>query len=405
MPIGIIKIKGADGTVHSVPALKGDASMWYTGTAVTGTGTGIAATVTGSKQYDMYLNTTTKRVYQATNANIWDYKFTNVSHYDARFVIGNTSAGYTADQCDYLCDGTDDQVEINAAIAALPATGGKIVLLDGAYNITANITDNGKAPTELCGTEAARLTFTVGAKIAFYQANCSIHDLTLIGVSTTEAQDVVYTQSDNIHIYNLHIIKGTIHCYAASNTRITNNKIDNINSVCWGIYVYGNHGIIISGNHISDAYYGINIFGGSRANIVNNVIINARYRSVYFDSCEDVVVTDNNLVNNFGTNTDDYCTIHCKTCFQMLFNGNNITVTQSSTGIFHCIIFDNCDRSMLHNNKIKSNSTTTPVTLTNSCHRISCANNAVLSYATGSIDSTGSDNISIVNTVAWSYTG
>lgn len=56
-----------------------------------------------------------------------------------RFVVGTSTAGWTADDCDYLCDGTDDQVEINAAIQALPSTGGEIKILDGTYNITEEI--------------------------------------------------------------------------------------------------------------------------------------------------------------------------------------------------------------------------------------------------------------------------
>ena len=35
----------------------------------------------------------------------------------------------------YVCDGTADNVEIQAAIDALPAGGGKVVLLDGNYTI------------------------------------------------------------------------------------------------------------------------------------------------------------------------------------------------------------------------------------------------------------------------------
>lgn len=57
----------------------------------------------------------------------------------ARLVVGTSKSGWTADDCDYLCDGTADQAEINAAIAALPSTGGEIVLLDGTYNTTAAI--------------------------------------------------------------------------------------------------------------------------------------------------------------------------------------------------------------------------------------------------------------------------
>ena len=45
---------------------------------------------------------------------------------------------------DYVCDGTADQVEIQAAIDALDAgnVGGRIILLEGTYNIAASITFN-----------------------------------------------------------------------------------------------------------------------------------------------------------------------------------------------------------------------------------------------------------------------
>ncbi len=36
---------------------------------------------------------------------------------------------------DYLCTGTDDQVTINAALNALPAEGGRVLLMEGTYNI------------------------------------------------------------------------------------------------------------------------------------------------------------------------------------------------------------------------------------------------------------------------------
>lgn len=43
---------------------------------------------------------------------------------DSKFVIGTSLAGYTTADCDYLCDGKDDQVEINQAIQAISAGGG-----------------------------------------------------------------------------------------------------------------------------------------------------------------------------------------------------------------------------------------------------------------------------------------
>lgn len=56
-----------------------------------------------------------------------------------RFVVGTSAAGWTQADCDYLCDGTDDQVEIQAAIDAAPLYGCEIVLLDGTYHLSGAI--------------------------------------------------------------------------------------------------------------------------------------------------------------------------------------------------------------------------------------------------------------------------
>ena len=43
------------------------------------------------------------------------------------------------ERADFVCDGVDDQEEINNAINSLPAGGGKVVLLEGTYHLTAPI--------------------------------------------------------------------------------------------------------------------------------------------------------------------------------------------------------------------------------------------------------------------------
>lgn len=58
----------------------------------------------------------------------------------ATFVIGTSTAGWTADDCDYLCDGQGDEVEINAAIAAMGDYGGRLFFLRGEYHLEANLT-------------------------------------------------------------------------------------------------------------------------------------------------------------------------------------------------------------------------------------------------------------------------
>lgn len=61
----------------------------------------------------------------------------------ATFVIGTSTAGWTEADCDYLCDGTEDDVEFNDAISNFPDIGGEIVVLPGQYNISNTINMSG----------------------------------------------------------------------------------------------------------------------------------------------------------------------------------------------------------------------------------------------------------------------
>jgi len=46
---------------------------WFTGTAITGTGSSISAVIANSKAGDMYLNTSTDNVYKSSSQNVWSY--------------------------------------------------------------------------------------------------------------------------------------------------------------------------------------------------------------------------------------------------------------------------------------------------------------------------------------------
>jgi hypothetical protein len=54
-------------------------------------------------------------------------------------VMPFVTVGTIAGQCDYLCDGTADNVEIQAAITAITSTGGIVFLKSGTYNLAAAI--------------------------------------------------------------------------------------------------------------------------------------------------------------------------------------------------------------------------------------------------------------------------
>jgi len=73
----------------------------------------------------------------------------------ARIIIGNSVAGYTGNDVDYLCDGTNDADKIMEAINALPENGGEIKILDGVFNITKPIKIENKNNVRLNGSGRA----------------------------------------------------------------------------------------------------------------------------------------------------------------------------------------------------------------------------------------------------------
>lgn len=71
-----ISITDINGTT-TAQIIDGTSAVWFTGTAIAGTGSRIPQTVNGSKMGDMYLNTLTCNVYKAFDTNIWEY-WTNI---------------------------------------------------------------------------------------------------------------------------------------------------------------------------------------------------------------------------------------------------------------------------------------------------------------------------------------
>ena len=58
----------------------------------------------------------------------------------AGFVVAASDASNESKaRADYICDGTADDVEIQAAIDSLPAVGGKVYLTEGTFNTVAKI--------------------------------------------------------------------------------------------------------------------------------------------------------------------------------------------------------------------------------------------------------------------------
>lgn len=85
-----------------------------------------------------------------------------------------SSTSTAKDACDYTCDNVADEVQVEAALAALPATGGKISLLDGVFTFAspATITQEG-VTIEGLGINSTTIYMADGAESDMFEINLS----------------------------------------------------------------------------------------------------------------------------------------------------------------------------------------------------------------------------------------
>lgn len=127
--------RGIQSDVETMPLLSGEMAVALdTGRVYVGTEEGTVPMMGDGGDMDTSVYDPQKK-----KQDIFAYVDQKRSKRTARFIIGTASAGWTQEDCDYLCDGIDDQEEILNAYNALPDTGGEIVLLSGKYSITENI--------------------------------------------------------------------------------------------------------------------------------------------------------------------------------------------------------------------------------------------------------------------------
>ena len=243
---------------------------------------------------------------------------------NARFVVGVSTAGWTAANCDYLCDGTADQVEINAAITALPANGGEIVILDGTYNITAKINVN-KSNVSIRGNGNATIlkrmyTSAVeeGVITLTSVSYCRISDLQIDGNRAT------YNSTNNSGIYLSSSSNNTVTCI----TRNSHNSGINLSSS-------SNNNTII-GNECTGNNYGINLSSSSNNNVTgNNCNSNSNY-GIDLSSSSNNTITGNNCNSNpsygIGLYLSSYNTVTGNNCNSgyygiILYSSSNNNVT------------------------------------------------------------------------------
>lgn len=95
-------------------------------------------------------------------------------------------------RADYVCDGIDDQDTINAAMAALPAGGGRISLLEGTYQITnpISIPDDDITIMGLGAATIIQTSDNIVMVTAANRSNILIADIRIIGAGAGHNSNV-----------------------------------------------------------------------------------------------------------------------------------------------------------------------------------------------------------------------
>jgi len=244
----------------------------------------------------------------------------------ATFVIAaSDSAAKSKQQADYVCDGTDDNVEIQAAIDALPANGGSILLLEGTFVLDApnafyvnnsryslNLHGNN---VDFVGSRGTILKLKDGINVGNGAANTFVTTLVLMGNNLSVRNIYFNNNSGNVSAdYNIAIWHGSdgfVSRYAdISYNYFTNQKK-------WAIWGDGGSFFwnVHDNNMVSSVSGGGIAFhnGPSYSQISNNVIVSVS-TGIFIDSLSSVQITGNYIMSPslYGIESYDsvnYCTI------------------------------------------------------------------------------------------------
>lgn len=236
-----------------------------------------------------------------------------------RFVVGTSTNGWTANDCDYLCDGTADDVEINAALQALPSTGGEVILLDGVYKPSDSILIY-QNNTILSGvsyeTTILQKNWETDAEDFIITAtgsnkNFCIRNLTIDGNKSVFTESggcgITISYRSNVAIDSCQIINNSnagVVCNSYSgNIRIINSIFGNQSTdISTSTSTSSSNGnLIIQNNIFNGSSYAIDALSGmENALISNNVMTNNSAYAFQIVSGQNVVFS-NNRITGYGS--------------------------------------------------------------------------------------------------------
>jgi parallel beta-helix repeat protein len=348
---GTLTIGGANATGINLAdnvTLATNVSLTITGGA---TGTRPASPTEGM----VYFDTTTKQLLTYANGK-WQADRTTAT----KIVAASNSSQAAKDAADYVATGTGDQAQINAALTALPAGGGRVYLAEGTYYLSAAISVPNN--TTLAGSGAGSKITIPNTQNGSYNliqntdtatgTHIAIQDLLIDGNKTSQSSgsmNAIYmngvgggsgsTTRDGAKISNV-----TVRSVFGNGIRLTNtssnSSITNVTTALMssgGIAVSGQYNVIANSNVQGNVSDGISVSGTN--NSVTGNIVEGNASGIYLGAGNNTI-SDNNIINSNGYGLN------------IVSSNNVISGNQINSPTNYAVFIQNNNNNIISNNRI-----------------------------------------------------
>jgi len=293
----------------------------------------------------------------------------------------------------YICDGTADDVEINAALAA--GAGGKIILLEGNYQITANLVI--PASTHFSGMGKGTILTTTAAigitnMVLVNGDNVTISDMKLVlGAGAGDAgsrPNIIYASSKTlIWLENLWLVgdltvaddgSQTHQCgvvfYTVTESKILNCRSENnkrhgiaitdtstYNSVLGntikgntraGLFLFtdADYNEIVANTIQDNGYWGIELSGADNCNVSGNIVRGNSTEGIDLASSSNNSITDNSVQGN----TRNGIKVRSGSLNNTI-TGNTCADNDTGGNLYSGIVIENANQNVVTGNQCDAN--------------------------------------------------
>ena len=237
-------------------------------------------------------------------------------------VAASDTPNHIKSSADYVCGGVNDHLVIQAALDALPAAGGEVLLLQGTYNIEVGLTLDSNQTLRGCGANTVLTTST--ASLVFLTATGGagtektgilISDMKIDG-AITSSYAIYFTFVDYSFVQNVDVWRtdnAGIYLVTSDFNTLTGN-ISRVNA-SYGIGIEACNNNKVNANTIQgNSAEGIFLDSTSAGNSVTANIVKGNYNGIYLgvssddntisaNVCEDngvgiYIRGDNNVIGN-----------------------------------------------------------------------------------------------------------